>query len=40
MSFINKDRAIIYKSRGNTGKMKTLITKTKAHLEIALSTKQ
>ena len=29
----------MYKSRGNIGKMKTAITKTKAPLEIALSSR-
>ena len=39
ISFINKDRAIIYKSRGNFRKVKTSITKTKAPLIIALSSR-
>ena len=39
ISFVNIDGGIIYKSRGNIGKMKTPITKTKAPLEIALSSR-
>ena len=34
MSFINIHRAIIYNSKGSTGKMRTSITKPKAPLKI------